>query len=785
MMQAVIRAGLLALALVFATVLSAQERSAAPDYGAWESLAGRAETLIGQDNTTSPVLVQLREDIAGWRSQLLLAENANRERVATLRGQIEALGTAPNVEAGESEPEGISARRAELSRQLADAEAPRLRASEAYNRADGLIKEIDDIIQERQTEQLLEAVSSPANPVNWASAAATLGRVSERVTNEVRRALVSEATRGEVLRRLPVTLGLVVLALVLLSRGRDWTTRATDWVHARTRHGRIILGFLTSLSQLLVPLIGISLLVAAILALQVLGPNGQALVRSLVGVVVIVYGTLWLAARIFPRDDGALTFFGFEDRIRRSLRRMAILISFVMGVWWVVATINQMTTVKPVDAAVFNLPIFILLGFGFWRFGGKLRRAIKARTEEEEGPAGFGLVLLNLLARALRVVAIVGPVAAVAGYNNIAEAVMVPTAVSMWLLGLLLALQWPIRDIYAWITKTDVTETEKALIPVLVNFALVIAAIPLLALVWGMRSEQLSEIYSSFSQGIAFGGNRITPGNVLTVFLVFAIGYMATRFLQRALKSTVLPRTKMDTGAQNAVASFVGYVGIGLAALFAVTAGGIDLTALAVVFGALSVGIGFGLQNVVQNFVAGIILLIERPIGEGDWIEVGGQMGIVKAISVRSTTIETFDKTQVIVPNADFISGPVTNWTRGNQIGRAIVEVGVAYGTDTRRVDTILREIANAHPGVAAFPAPGVDFMGFGASSLDFRVRMILRDVNTLVDVGSEVRHQIAERFAEEGIEIPFPQQDIWIRNSDALNGSTRSKTGPGDPALE
>ena len=293
-------------------------------------------------------------------------------------------------------------------------------------------------------------------------------------------------------------------------------------------------------------------------------------------------------------------------------------------------------------------------------------------------------------------------------------------------------------------------------------FALMIG-VPLILLTWGFQIADIEAWFYRFFTAITIGNITISLVGILGGLLLFALGYVATGWVQRWVDGNVMARSQVDTGVRNSVKTGIGYLGVGLALIIGVSAAGIDLSSFALVASALSVGIGFGLQNVVSNFVSGLILLVERPFKVGDHVVTGTTEGIVKRISVRATEIETFRKQSIVVPNSDLINAPVGNWTHRNRIQRSEIPVSVAYGTDPEKVIAILLEIVGAVPEVLRNPEPHVDFLAFGASSLDFELRFCLADYSDGIRIRAAVRIEILKRFEREGIEIPYARLDIMI----------------------
>lgn len=296
-----------------------------------------------------------------------------------------------------------------------------------------------------------------------------------------------------------------------------------------------------------------------------------------------------------------------------------------------------------------------------------------------------------------------------------------------------------------------------------------IAAIISLLVIWGAGGEDLNVWLHNALFGFTIAGINISITTIFLAIALFSVGLLLTRLLQRFLEHVILPKTRIDAGIQNSIRASVGYIGFVLASAIAVSTLGIDLSKLAIIVGALSVGIGFGLQNVVNNFVSGLILLIERPIKVGDWVVVNDKQGYVKNINVRATEISTFDRASVFIPNSDLISNPLLNWTHADKTGRVIIPVGVAYGSDTRLVERVLLSVADEHPAVLKSLTTSVLFKGFGDSGLNFELRAFVQDVDKVLSVSSDLCFAIDAAFRKSGIEIPYPQQDIHFRDMDKL----------------
>ena len=318
------------------------------------------------------------------------------------------------------------------------------------------------------------------------------------------------------------------------------------------------------------------------------------------------------------------------------------------------------------------------------------------------------------------------------------------------------------------------------------RLVVVLAALLALALPWGGVGETLFARIANSLGGLDMGGLTLSPLDVIVGVLIFVVGLALVRLVKNWLSQSLLPLTRFDEGIQNSLSTFAGYVGFIVLVLVTLSYIGVELQNLALIAGALSVGIGFGLQSIVNNFVSGLILLAERPFKVGDWIVVGAEQGNVRRINVRSTEIETFDRASIIVPNADLITGVVKNWMHTNRTGRIIVTVGVSYDAEPEVVREILLKCAREHPEVLTYPAPNVFFQDFGDNALIFELYAFLGAVDKSLSTKSDLRFAIFRELKAAGIGIPFPQRDIHLKGEVQLNAEGRPvRFVPDDPGRE
>ena len=768
------------LALVFLLAPINAHAQTTFDIDAFNALASRAEKAVYEGQTSNEALEKLRMSLSSARSAALDAQSLRTGRSKIISDQIDALGPIP--EDPDSEAKDIAELRASLAKQLAVAKAPLIVAEEAFRRANGLISEIDKTIRERSASAFLKLGVSPLSPNTWGSTISDIKKYFGQVRSEVVQSLNNPSSKVIRSNNLPGIIFFAILGLALIFPATKWVSQNMSVANQRHDAKLKKVSYLAfSCLVFIVPLLGICFLIRSLEMLDILGYRGEVLTQAVMAMSVAVVGSYWLAHNLFKETGLTRELLGIASKRLVGAYSVTILMGVALGLYWLINSLIQVADLSETSIAVMEFPLILIGSYGLITFSQRVKM-YRARLISEKRITPISDRLSSLVLMLTLATGLAGPISAAIGYSNIGSKLVFATILTLAVIFALFVIFTLISFLFSEIIiknqnkNIQESSSKGSLFNVFLAFILACCAIPLLALIWGARVVDIQDVWLSLKDGVVLGDTRISISDFITFVIIFSIGYTLTRLLQSALRLSVLPNTKIDTGAQNALVTGVGYVGIFFSALIAITSMGLDLSSLAIVAGALSVGIGFGLQAIVSNFLSGIILLVERPIKVGDWIQVGAYSGYVSKIAVRSTTIDTFDQANVIIPNADFISGTVTNMTHLSKRGRVKVPVGVAYDSDPVFVKEILMDIVSSNANILKSPGPSVFLLGFGPDSIDFEIRGILRDVNSITSTRSDINFEILRRFAQEGIEIPFGQRDITIKNAAELGKVFQSK---------
>lgn len=762
----------LSFAIVFFSTASLGQTDKLP-LETWKSVSAAVVKALERDDVSTELLESYRSQLSDQRAAALDAQSGLRSRLETLEAEQDALGPVP--EDGSTEPSEISQRRDELAERVAEAKVPLIDAESAYQRADGLIREIDSVVRGRLSDRLTTLGPSPLNPIIYPDVVSELGGKANLQRASIAAFWNSERERNLWWRSIPVPALLMLAGFGILTYLGPSIMRLSRNALTRSTTGgqRAVWGGALNLARIIIPTLAAATIYFGMSGLTPNGLRNTGVLEAIPFMALTLIATQWLSHSIFSPRRTDLALITLPENYAKRGHRWAMLLGVVVSLILLLRQMADVLDFTDATRAVALFPLILIGSFFLARLSSVLRKANQHVDEGQELPSKTSrTVLIDFMSRACFIIAILAPVLAAFGYLQASISLFLPTVMTVALVGTLGIIFALFRDsLESWLQSGDETSRKSRaqfrLMPVFVGFILICLAVPVIALIWGARISDLQEVWVWLRDGVSVGEVRLSVTDVLVFVLVFGIGYTITRMAQTMVQTSVLPRTSLDKGAANAIVSGIGYVGIFIAAMIAISSTGLSLGNVAIVAGALSVGVGFGLQTIVSNFVSGIILLIERPIKEGDWIEVANYSGFVQKISVRSTMIETFDRASVIVPNSELIAGTVLNWTHSEMIGRVIVPIGVAYGSDPRKVEEVLMEVAESHPMVLRRPAPAVVFQGFGADSMDFEIRAFLRDVTWMLSAKSDMNYAIVKKFEEHGIEIPYAQRDINLRNVD------------------
>ncbi len=738
----------------------------------WDENIEQAELLLKQEEIAVTELEKVRQQLTIQREEAQKIIESGRTPIRTLQAQLDALGPAPVDQATESEQ--ITERRKKLQKEISKVKEPLLRFEEILQQSNVLIEEIDSTIRQKSTTALLVRGPSPLIVTNWNEAVIELINAILQEKEAIQSVFEKPYAKSVLKNRLPLSLLLFLLGIITITLIRGIVMRRLIKLYNIAQDDKLVNWPAIAINgaHLGLPSLSIGLFLGGFYLLQLDVYGLKKTISYLPLVVIFVAVGHWLGHSLFAPKQKELRIFKVDDQQAITGYKILVLLGLTLSILTAQGLLEVGYKFSEASKAILTLPIVLVGSILLWQLStiiAQARRNIKEKIESTDTESAIQTALLQLLTQLLRAAAAFSILLIILGFTNLSREILGPMLATVAILSLcFFVFQTLINILEPLLSRGAVTrDSSPTLLPIVVIFFIGIVAVPILALNWGMRWATLVDIWWALKEGIKLGETRISLDILFLLAVVFAVGVGITRWLQKLFRVAILPRTKLDIGGQNALITGIGYIGITLSALVAISSAGLDLSSLAIFAGALSVGIGFGLQTIASNFVSGIILLIERPIKEGDWIDVAGYSGYVRKISVRSTRIETFDRHDVIIPNAELVAGVVKNMTLTGNTGRVIVPVGVAYGTDAEEVKRLLLEIAANHQMVLSYPKPIVLFMGLGESSIDFELRCFVKDVNSMLTVRSDINFEVYRVLGEAGIEIPFPQRVVTMSQSD------------------
>lgn len=737
-----------------------------------------AEKTIDRSHDDEKQLSDIRTELEKLTTRIDDLSERTTPQIAAIADQLAKLGKEPDKGA-EPEPEEIARERARL-RDLANRLGAISKSVDlAGTRTEQLIDRIKALRQAIFARHLLRQDRSPLTLQYWQEVANEIDP-AKRLFDAVGQDVV-QAVQGHSLRVL-ISGPLIVLGAIFLTFFSHRLLRSlTPDIAGRIPFYRRAKSALLSIPILALPQTAVALLFYSAIHMLSLAPSylNQViwtglvaalvfiLIRSLTKSILTPMSPQWRLVSLSPTTSAWLAFFIHLAAFVYVTE--LVLTEFVQSIYIAPPLAITLRFLTNVAGA---LPIFAITSL-------PLAGPDKTGTPPKSYQPIW--VKLPLLGAAIVVI-----VASLLGFINFGNFILGQMFLFAAGIALGTIFHWAIRSFVARppAIGLDKDETKQHIDPeaaarrrrliahataATVDIALVAAVLPFLMLTWGFSTSDIQTGAKAAIFGFEIGEFRISLARIVLAMGLFLLLIFLTRLVQKTLEQWLEGASPSEAGVGNSIRAFVGYVGTALALLAGLSYAGFDITNVALVAGALSVGIGFGLQSIVNNFVSGIILLFERPIKVGDWVIVNGNEGFVRRISVRATEIETFDHSSIIVPNSEFITGSITNWTHRSALGRGIIRVGVSYKSDPVTVRDLLLEVARNSKQVLAYPAPFVAFEDFGGSSLDFSLRVYLADVTKRLDALTQLRFEIHQALKDAKIEIPYPQTDIHIRDLDPV----------------